>query len=394
MKRQAVADLSSVIRENTERRSIEELAAKGKRHFRVVSGDKVLRLIQAVVDDTIQREAGELAARDRDRLVQETRQEFDRVLRIQTEQDATIRRHRELADYFRQQAEQAEERIASLKAELRESRRRTDQQAGELATCFERERLELKAEYEGRIMAVREETEDVRSRLAKAEQRLANARETIESYDREFERVTRELEAERDRLTAALAAGPDLSRARDQANRVKVKSLEDEVRVLTRRLAATQHALARSRREVGDAGAPVAPEIRSELQDLREMVSELASRPAAVDASAISLIVERLSERDKRSTEELENRFRENMENTLAEVTRALQAATARPVDFAVEATDVLIDRLFDEEHEMGTNLDALAVQELKSAGQDIAGNLERLRRARGQTGDGEASDT
>ncbi|MHC4470610.1 MAG: hypothetical protein ACYS99_06560, partial [Planctomycetota bacterium] len=86
MKRQAVESLSSVIKANSKQFSLEELAAKGKRHVRVVSSDKVLQLIQAIVDDAISREATEIAQKDRDRIVSETRGQFDRVLKIQAEQ--------------------------------------------------------------------------------------------------------------------------------------------------------------------------------------------------------------------------------------------------------------------------------------------------------------------
>jgi len=384
MKRQAVADLTNVIRAHTERRSLDELAARGKRHFRVVSGDKVMKLIQAVVDDTIRREVGELAAQDRDRVVSETRQEFDRVLKIQTDQDASIRRQRELADFFRGQAEKAEGRISALKAEVEEGRHRLTLRESELTACFEQERMALTRDYEQKLA-------DARERLERSEIRLSNARETIEGYDREFERVTRELEMERDRLSAATAVGPDLSRARDHVARVTIRSLEQEVRTLTRRLAATQRALAQSRKEI--AARPAAPDVSGEIRELRDLVAEVAARPAGVDAASLAVLVDRVAERDTRAAEELETRFRDRMEETLAEVTRALHVATARPIDTAVEATDVLIARLFDHEDELGTNLDVLAVEEF-SAGPGIADNLERLRDARAGDGDDTKSES
>jgi len=386
MKRQSVAELTSVIRANTERRTLEELAAKGKRHFRVVSGEKVMELIQAVVDDAIEREAGEIAAQDRDRIVAETRRDFDRVLRIQSEQDAAIRRHRELADYFRQQAEKAEGRIAALKAEVEQGRHRLTLRESELLACFEQERGEIQRDCERRLAEGREAFE-------RSEVRLANARETIENYDREFQRLTRELEAERDRLTAALAAGPDLSRARDQVSKVTIRGLQQEVRALARRLGAAQGALAAARRELATRADAAAPEVVRGVAELREMVREIADRPVGLDADSLGQIVERIAERDGKAAAELEARFRDQMEETLTHVTKALRLATAKPVDFAVEATDVLIDRLFDHEDEMGTNLGALAVEEL-AAGPDIAGNLERLRAARGQREDDTKSGT
>jgi hypothetical protein len=384
MKKQAVADLTNVIRANTERRSIEELAARGKRHFRVVSGDKVMKLIQAVVDDAIRREAGELAMQDRDRLVSETRQEFNRVLKIQTEQDAAIRRQRELADYFREQAEKAEGRISALKAEVGEGRRRLELRESELSACFDQERCELTRDYEEKLAEVRE-------RLERSEVRLGNARETIEGYDREFARVTRELEVERDRLSAATAAGPESSRARDQAWRVTLRTFEQENRTLTRRLGATQRALAQARRELAD--RPGSPEVAREVRELRDLVSEVAARPPGIDTDTLAALMDRITERDANAAAQMESRFRERMEETLREVTRALSLATARPIDTTVEATDVLIERLFDHEDELGTNLDDLAVEEL-SGGQNIADSLARLRAARGRSTENGNSET
>jgi len=384
MKRQAVADLTNVIRANTERRSLEELAARGKRHFRVVSGDKVMKLIQAVVDDAIRREADQLVADDRDRLVSETRQEFNRVLKIQTEQDAAIRRQRELADYFREQAEKAEGRISALKAEVEEGRRRLSLRERELTACFDQERSELTRDYERKLAEIRE-------RLDRSEIRLGNARETIEGYDREFERVTRELEVERDRLSAATAAGPDSPRPRDHAARVLIQTLEKEVRTVTRRLGATQRALAQARRDL--AQRPGSQEVAREVRELRDLVSEVASRPPGIDTDTLAALMDRLTERDASATAEMESRFRDQMEETLSNVTRALALATARPIDTTVEATDVLIERLFDHEDELATNLDALAVEEL-NGGQSIADNLERLRAARGRSGEEENSET
>ena len=94
--------------------------------------------------------------------------------------------------------------------------------------------------------------------------------------------------------------------------------------------------------------------------------------------------MDRITDRDASAAEDMEKRFRERMEETLSEVTRALSLATARPIDTTVEATDVLIERLFDHDDELGTNLDVLAVEEL-NGGQNIADNLERLRAARVQ---------
>jgi hypothetical protein len=56
-----------------------------------------------------------------------------------------------------------------------------------------------------------------------------------------------------------------------------------------------------------------------------------------------------------------------------------------KPIDVEVEATDVLVGRVFDSESEMRTNLGILAVEE-RTTGDGIGGSLKRLREARGAT--------
>ena len=80
MKRQAFDDLQSAINAHSERRSIDDLVAQGKRHVRVVSKRRVLDLIERIVDDAIRRETLEMASKDRDRIVAETRDRFDRAM--------------------------------------------------------------------------------------------------------------------------------------------------------------------------------------------------------------------------------------------------------------------------------------------------------------------------
>jgi hypothetical protein len=71
------------------------------------------------------------------------------------------------------------------------------------------------------------------------------------------------------------------------------------------------------------------------------------------------------------------------MDQTLDKISRTLNAATARPIDSRIEATEALVARLFDRESEMESNLGALDVS-VTTAEDGIAKSLERLRRLRG----------
>ena len=147
-------DLSSVIRAHTESKTLEELAAQGKRRVRVVSGSKVIKLIQAIVDDSIQRGTLENAQADRDRIVSETKGQFERVLRIQQEQDEVIRQQKELAAGFRTEKEAAERRVHDLKELIETERSDNGRREGKLV-----------GGYQERIARLEEERRDLQGRL-------------------------------------------------------------------------------------------------------------------------------------------------------------------------------------------------------------------------------------
>lgn len=137
--RQRVAD---VIEKNTQRVALGELAAAGKSHVRVISAEKTLELIEAIVGQVIARRAGELAEVDRERVVKEANEQFQRVVRIQADAEALVQQQRELI------AGQAT-RVAALEQAVRKAA----------------------------------------SVVKRHEKRLGNARETILSYDQEIERL-------------------------------------------------------------------------------------------------------------------------------------------------------------------------------------------------------------
>jgi len=134
--------VAEVIERNTQRVALGELAAAGKSHVRVISAEKTLELIEAIVDKTIALRAGELAEVDRDRVVKEANEQFQRVVRIQADAEALV--------------EQQKEMIASQAA---------------------------------RVAALEQAIRKAASVAKRHEKRLGNARETIVSYDQEIERL-------------------------------------------------------------------------------------------------------------------------------------------------------------------------------------------------------------
>ncbi|MHC4471840.1 MAG: hypothetical protein ACYTDY_06580 [Planctomycetota bacterium] len=376
MRRQAIEQLGSVIRANTERRSLEELMAAGKRHVRVVSSDKVIELIKAIVDDAIEREACALVERDRNRMVTETQQEFDRVVRIQAEQDAEVKRYRELSEHYQNQAQEAEQRLCLLTDSIEESieaRDECEHRILRLEADLIKTRQRLEAGEEERVKA-RKITENALERCLTAEARLERSRArldtasaTIANYDQEFERLASDLESER--LNFATLEEESLAR---------VRALQAEVGRLEAELEGRDLEIEVLRSESAE---DQLTSLRDELGQMKDLVRALAERPAGADARTIETLVSRLAEHEGDRASELEERFNLQLERALDEVARTLRLATAKPVDVPVEATDVLVERIFDQEDEMRTNLDSLDVEE-RSSRRKISSNLARLKEA------------
>jgi chromosome segregation ATPase len=160
--------VSDAIESNTRRVTLDDLAREGKRFVRVVSGEKTLQLIEAIVDETIARRAGEIAEVDRTRIVSETSEQFQRVSRIQAEAESLTREQGRIIVEQR-------ERVGELESRVKRA-------AGS---------------------------------LQRRERRLANARETILNYDTEIDRLAKQVQADAD-LLARLREALD-----DRADEVK-----------------------------------------------------------------------------------------------------------------------------------------------------------------------------
>lgn len=345
MQRDAVTDLRAAIEANTERRSLEELAAQGKKHVRVVSGDKVVKLIQAIVDDAIQREAAALSKKDRDRIVSETKQQFDRVVKIQADQDAVIQEQKRLLDQHKQRADEAvkarEEFSRALEQERTEKGRREERLA-----VLEKAR----AEAEQALHEASERERKAERVLGKLETRQENLKTTLQSYEGEIDRLTEQL-----RDAAALI---EELRSRLEAREQEIAAAKD----------------ASTSQSVSD--------LRAELAEMKAVLLEQAKKPAGADEETVAALFAKLTERDSASTAQLEERFSAQMDKTLDEIGKTLRAATAKPLDDVVEATDVLVSRIFDHGDEMKTNLGSLDVEE-RTSKTKIASNLERLKAMR-----------
>ena len=466
MKRQALEHLRSAIEANTERKSLDELRAQGKRHVRVVSGDKVMQIIKAVVADIIDREVGEMSSRDRTRIENATKKEFDRVLKLQADQDAIVKQQKDLVGDYREKlkklsvtVQQSEERIDELRegkvtqelelARLRAERDTLMQRSGE-----DRERLcgaenaLRKAEIEvERLRAAQDLTSE---RAEGLDGRLDELKDRAMSRELECKRLETELEHLKDQQTSttkraksstkrveeltarlmereiecqrlesdlqnAKSRGADLDTRSDEtkeqlmARDLECKRLQGEIETLGRRhdedagrveeaqqalvkrdleierVRGERDTLAAEVQQLREAGkADTADSFKSELSDMRAFLDAMEQRAAHKEEETMNTLINKLESQASVDSRGMEERFAGQLDDALDKISKTMEAATATPIDIVVEATDVLVDKLFDMEDakSLSTNLDTIDVEETKTK-TGIGRNLDALKRMR-----------
>jgi hypothetical protein len=448
MKRTAREDLTAVIRQNSIRRTLSDLAAEGKAHVRVVSSQKVIELIEAIVDDAIRREAGEMARQDRDRIVDESRGEFRKVLAIQAKQDEQVRKSREEAEEQRKRSDDLTARLTAerenrmtceeqLRVESRESLGRVEgklrqveselqraREAAEKAISRAIDEAKKRARAEGQIQKeqvwvaqvtrdrddfeerLRSLRKDMEERLREAASRLTAQTEEIASLgsrnaslEGELKARTKGIQRLESMLTEHKRNGTNGKHRNDPSQEKELRDALDRLSELEPQLEEERQTSLRERKR-GDrlarglrktmardalSQATIRQEetdrLNGELAEVKSLVKSLVEQPnEGMDRAALRDLIAKLSARD----EQIEGRFGQQLDQTLTEITRALRVATMKAIDVEGEATDVLVDRVFDLESEMKTNLGFLAVEESASRN-GIGGSLARLRKARVQ---------
>jgi len=425
MRKEALNSVRAAIEANTERRSLEQLQAQGKRHVRVVSGEKILEIIKAIVGDIVDREVGELSKRDRDRIVHETKTQFDRVLKLQNDQDAIVREQRELLAEHKTKVERLERERDALQARL--DKDRAEQGAREAKSL---------AEYQERLASLSHQQGSQAQLVSDLEGRLAKSKATIQNYDENIVRLTAQAENERQEKLVALRERDALADARVEAEqaaaaleheiesvrarcaadletaRVEAKSTLDaqkqellglaersrkdgdllermkealqgkelEVQRLTGERDTLRAELDAARQQAGESAGVSA--LRGELAEMKSFLRTLDERAGKVDESTVQTLLAQLAQRESVNSSAMEERFSATLDKTIDQIAKTMAAATAKPIDVAVEATDVVVDRLFDLDGEMKTNLEQLDV-EVKTSKAGIGGNLARLKAMR-----------
>jgi len=156
-----------------------------------------------------------------------------------------------------------------------------------------------------------------------------------------------------------------------EKERAAVEAKEREIARLTEDLKAAREAASK---------ADAVQNLETQLLEMQQFLRALDERSSSANAATVQALVEQLNQKQALDSEALEQRFNQTLDASLEKFTKTVEAATAKPIDFVVEATDVLVDKIFDTPAErMSTNLGQLDVDEKKSK-RGIGGSLAALR--------------
>ena len=407
MQKGTIKGIGDVIKAHTTEKTIDELRASGKKRVRVVSGQRVMEIIQAIVDDTIDREVGEITTRDRNRIVSDTRERFDRVLKMQTGLEQTVNelrselresdleRERLKADkgFLEQQVQSVRkssgepEAVTRLGRDIDRLRESVDEIHRRVSTTDEAaigravERLTARDEANARRMAA--ELDDVRKRID------GIARDTARAKDSTLEALADRLAESQRRSDQDLA-----KRLETEFNGVheRITELRDRVSGAEAsstgldRLGADLDALEQRMRGVEQSSEDLAERISSsiaiELVALREALVASRSDVEAASADALSGVERRLAERMSEESGELVRTVAD-----LAQRVTAIDDRTGNAVEAVAErvAERVVIDAgaLTDAVARVASRVDARIdeiTQAVQAADANRAGEVKQLR--------------
>ncbi len=319
MQRNAIKSVGDVIKAHTTEKTLDELRAQGKQRVRVVSGKRVMEIIQAIVDDTIDSEVGEISTRDRNRIVKDTRERFDRVLKMQTD---------------------LESKVSNLRGSLRESdleRERLKADKGHLEKQLTETRtgqVEPEALMRvGRDVArLRESVDDIHRRTATSDDAAIGRAvdRLIQRDDVNAKRLATELDDVRQRLDGI---GRETSRVSEKLMEALLQRVSDERKAADTRLSE------RLEREFGV--------VQERIDDLRERAAK--SSAGADEISALHSEFDRLESRMRgveTSSANLVAEISETVFAKLAERDGVLSAAQSSTASAHADALELLEKRI------------------------------------------------
>ncbi len=359
MQGQDLKNVASVIEENSQWVTLQQLVAQGKSHVRVISRRKTLQLVEAVVEDAIRRGSVEVPEAQRKRIVAEANDQFQRVSRIQAESESLIQKQQELLTRQQTQIQKLEEAQVRLRGQIvQEQGPRSEY---EKTTQRQVQAIEEAQRYV-RELAGRERK--ATRALARLNRRMASVREKVVNDDQEIERLAEQVH---DDATLIERLRQQLNDRERELDRLKglMEALEQEVSV------------ARDRRTEESERTN---ELRNQLAEMKSLLTSLEPR----GIGAAEAILDKIAQQQATAQAQMEDRWQTRLNHALDKIDRAVQTATMRAIDHPVEATDVYLSKIFDDEVAMESNLKSLDVQ-MVTAKQSISDSLQRLKKLRGR---------
>ena len=372
MKEEERKNVASVIEANSQRVTLEELAERGKRQFRVISKNTAMQLIEEAVEDAIRRGASEVVEADREKIVAEAKDQFHRVSRIQAESEAMIRQQNELIASQQAQIQQLEQAEKELREQADNDSRLSSQ--WEQTTRHQAETLEQAQQH---LREVTQREQKANRALTRLNRRLATTRQTVTSYDQEIDRLAAQVKQ-------------DALLIEDLSSRVHER--EHEMSRLKGLMEALRQELMTARQRT-----TVEPEsigqLRGELAEVKGFLKSLEDQNGKANHEAVEEMLQRIVQKETAAKSQLEDRFDGKLTDMLGKIDSAIQRATSKAIDRPVEATDVFISKVFDEDESMDTNLESLDMQ-ASTAKQSISKSLDRLKKLRQQASQADEDDS
>jgi myosin heavy subunit len=354
MSRHALTGLGQVIKANTTEKTIDELRAEGKKRVRVVSSERVMAIIQAIVDDTISSEVGEITQRDRDRIVGETRERFSHVLKMQQDLEQVVEELRTSLSTTELERDRLKNDKSLLEAQL-EAARKVDGETDDLERLSKdvarvRDTVERLVQSSGKQM---DELAFVRLAEKLAAQEAQSSRRVTTEIDDLRERVgqlVRDVAASRDAaIETALQRSRDerastdgaASARSDRDLRAVAEHLAD-IREKVGRAPAAEEGVARLRtsldgfdkrlqgveRTSSELAARVAENVLARLLDREAAAAKTRTDTASAQAAAVSEAVHRVQQA-----------FDESIRKVAAEVAQLRESAEeAQTMALSVQA--------------------------------------------------------
>ena len=363
MKEEERKSVASVIEANSQRVTLQELAERGSRQFRVISKNTAMRLIEEAVEDAIRQGTSEVVEADREKIIAEAKDQFHRASQVQAESEAMIRQQKELIASQQAQLQQLEQAKQQLQQEIETNSRLSGE--WEQTTRHQAEAL---GQAQQHLREATQREQKASRALTRLNRRLTTARQTITNYDQEIDRLAAQVKQD------ALLIEDLSSRVHEREH--EMSRLKGLMEVLRQELTVARQRGAVEPESIG--------QLRGELAEVKGFLKSLEDQNGKTNHAAVEEMLHRIIQKEDAAKSQLEDRFDGKLTDMLGKIDSAIQRATAKTIDRPVEATDVFISKVFDEDESMDTNLESLDMQ-ASTAKQSISKSLERLKKLRQQ---------